>query len=469
MMIESAGYPYSTEYIEEVAAYVRVSTTEQKLHGLSVQSQIQKLTDYAKANHMKIVEWYIDDGVSGRKPIKRRPELQRMIQDAEKGRFKRIIFIKLDRFFRSVREYHECMRRIEPVIWTATEEKYDLGTANGRAFLHMKLTISELEADMAGERVKIVNEYKVREGMPLTRSFPFCYTIGEPEEGERHKYVAKQDEAIMEDLIQWFIKNQSIRGAMFYINKKYNRSYKYAAIRRALTNEMICGSYRGNPNYCEPYVDRETYEMIQKMVKRNPRSSDTEHVYIFSGLITCPHCGMRLTGALHSNRNGNKSYGYRCQRYQKERRCTFSKLVFEKTIEKKLLANIDKIIEKQELSNIQIQAGEERVGKYDLKELQAELDRLNYSWRKGRIKSVEEYDKEYSELTELIEAAQNETVEIANGPDYEKIKSVLRSGWEGIYKELDYEHKRAFWRSIVEEITIDWTKETKEISDIKFF
>lgn len=138
-MVESAGYPYSTQYIEEVAAYVRVSTTEQKLHGISIESQKQKLAEYAEKNNMKIVEWYIDEGVSGRKPIAKRPELQRMVHDAQKGKFRRIIFIKLDRFFRSLSEYHECMKLIDPVIWTATEEKYDLSTANGRAFVNMKL------------------------------------------------------------------------------------------------------------------------------------------------------------------------------------------------------------------------------------------------------------------------------------------------------------------------------------------
>ena len=89
---------------------------------------------------MKIVEWYVDEGVSARKLIRNRPELQRMIQDAEKGKFDRIIFIKLDRFFRSVAEYHECMKRISPVVWTTTEEEYDLTTANGRMLVNMKLS-----------------------------------------------------------------------------------------------------------------------------------------------------------------------------------------------------------------------------------------------------------------------------------------------------------------------------------------
>ena len=59
----------NVQRVELVAAYVRVSTQEQKLHGLSLDAQKMKLTEYAEKNNMKIVEWYIDEGVSGRKPI----------------------------------------------------------------------------------------------------------------------------------------------------------------------------------------------------------------------------------------------------------------------------------------------------------------------------------------------------------------------------------------------------------------
>jgi DNA invertase Pin-like site-specific DNA recombinase len=82
--------------VELVAAYIRVSTTEQALHGLSLTAQVQKIQKYADAHNMKIVEWYKDEGVSARKLIRNRPELQRMIQDAEKGKFERILFIKLN-------------------------------------------------------------------------------------------------------------------------------------------------------------------------------------------------------------------------------------------------------------------------------------------------------------------------------------------------------------------------------------
>ena len=113
----------------------------------------------------------------------------------------------------------------------------------------------------------------------------------------------------------------------------------------------------------------------------------------------------------------------------------------------------------------------QRVSKYNLEDLQAELDRLNYSWQKGRIKDATEYDRKYDELMFKISEATNEIIHLADTPDYERIEANLVSGWQDIYRDLDDEHKRAFWRSFIEEIHFTWdeTKKTKHIKNIKFF
>lgn len=470
-------YGTRNQYIEEVAAYIRVSTQEQKLHGISIEAQEQKLKEYAEKNNMKIVGWYRDEGVSGRKLIKNRPELQRMIQDAEKKKFKRIIFIKLDRFFRSVAEYHECMKRLSTggVIWTATEEKYDLSTASGEAFVNMKLTMAQFEADQAGERIRMVNEYKIQTGQPLygNQSLPFCYAVAEPENGERHKYIAKHDEELMYDLIEQLRIKHSVRAALIYVNNKYNRTLNYNSVMRTLGNELIYGSYKGNPNYCEPYITKEEFLELQKIIKRNPRTSKSEYTYILTGLIKCPHCGRRLAGCLITSLGRNKKKhhyrGYRCNVANTSRQCGFKTVAFEKRMETELLNAIEGILEKKRMNVVAVQKENERVGTHDMEALQQELSRLNYSWQKGRIKSVEEYDRQYDALMAQIDAANEEIVALHDEPDYEKIKQTISGDWRALYAELDAEHKRAFWRSFVEEIQIEWTKETKRVIDIKFF
>ena len=61
-----------------VFLYVRVSTEEQAIHGLSIEAQSASLKEWAKRGGYRIVDTYIDAGISARKPASKRPELQRL-------------------------------------------------------------------------------------------------------------------------------------------------------------------------------------------------------------------------------------------------------------------------------------------------------------------------------------------------------------------------------------------------------
>lgn len=461
--------------VELVAAYVRVSTTEQKLHGLSLDAQKMKLTEYAKEHNMKIVEWYIDEGVSGRKLIKNRPELQRMIQDAEQGKFERIIFIKLDRFFRSVAEYHECMKRIAPVLWTTTEEQYDLTTANGRMLVNMKLTIAEMEADQTGERINIVNEYKTTTGQPLSGSMPFGFKIVKDTQTGRKKIIRDPEaEPILRDVIQYYMTHQSMKRAVVYLHTKYHVNVPYNSLKKLFKNTMLCGEYRDNPSYCEAYLTREEFDRLQKIITRNVKKNTEHRTYIFSGLLLCPHCGRRLAGNTQPSikQKTRKKYYYkyyRCANHTANGICTFSKRVSEKALERLMLDNIGKYLENAKIRATQITETETvRVPEISVEDIHTQIDRLNYSWQTGKIRTVEQYEKEYAELLEKLEKAEADQI-IIPVKDFSKIESVLHSGWKDIYNALDDDHKRAFWRGFIQSINIKWTTDEKEVLSVDFF
>lgn len=462
-----------TRKIERVAAYIRVSTQEQKLHGISLDAQKAKLIAYAKANGMKIVEWYMDEGVSARKLIKKRPELQRMIQDAEKGNFERIIFIKLDRFFRSVAEYHECMKRISPVVWTTTEEKYDLTTANGRFLINAKLAVAEMEADMASERVNLVNEYKTTTGQPLCGNVPFGFKIVKDTETGRKKIVKDPDyEDIADDIIQFFLTHQSKRATGAYLHSKHHISMGYQNICKWLSNPMLCGEYRGNPDYCEAYIDKATFVKMQQLGKRNVKSN-TERIYIFSGLIICPVCGRKLAGTARRQKNSQgRRYiyqRYNCAGFSHDNNCTFNKAVTENTIEKMMLANVEQYLADAKIRSAKVTDGNSvKLPKYDIEAIHAEIDRLNYSWQKGFIRTVEQYEKQHTELMDKLEKAETEQATVIP-KDFSKVEGILHDGWKSIYENLDETYKRAFWRSFIKSIEINWTTDKREITKVNFF
>ncbi len=462
--------------VELVAAYVRVSTQEQKLHGLSLDAQKMKLEKYAKENNMRIVEWYVDDGVSGRKLIKNRPELQRMIEDAEKGKFDRIIFIKLDRFFRSVAEYHECMKRIAPVLWSTTEEEYDLTTANGRMLVNMKLTIAEMEVDIRGERIKVVNDYKVQTGQPLvgTESLPFGFMVGRDPNTGRKKVVKNPEEApILDDVIKYCMMHQSKRKTLVYIHAKHHVAIPYNTLTKLLANPMLYGMYRGNPEYCEPYIDKATFDKLQEVTTRNVKNNTAENRdYIFSGLILCPHCGNKMSGTVQTYKKPSgkvyKYKKYRCPNSRLNDLCDFNKVVNESVLEQLMLADIEKYLENAKIKTVEVTAGDAVViPQYDIDEIHEQIDRLNYSWQTGKIRTVEKYEADYAELMEKLEKAEAEHGNTAV-KDYSEIEAILHAGWREIYAKLDDAHKRSFWRSFVRSIEINWTTEVKEITRVNF-
>lgn len=461
--------------IELVAAYVRVSTQEQKLHGLSLDAQKARLTEYAEKNNMKIVEWYVDEGVSGRKLIRNRPELQRMIQDAEQKKFDRIIFIKLDRFFRSVAEYHECMKRIAPVVWTTTEEEYDLTTANGRMLVNMKLTIAEMEADQTGERINLVNDYKTSTGQPLTGSMPFGYMIVTDANTGRKKIVRDPDkEEILRDVINFYLMHQSVRKTLVYMRTVHGVSLRYQAISGLLKNTMLYGAYRDNPSYCEAYIDKETFGKLQDIHSRNVKVNTAENrAYYFTGLIKCPVCGKVMKGnSFYQTKSNGTVYIYkiyRCAYNKTHAKCSYNKILYENTVEKLMLENIEDYLAEEKVKSAKI-ANKNVVKRQQesIADIHDQIDRLNYSWQTGKIRKVEQYEKDYAALMDRLAKVESEQLEVPV-KDFSKIESMLTSGWKEIYKNLDDEHKRSFWRSFVKSIEVDWSGKKKALSKVNFF
>lgn len=458
------------EELVRVACYIRVSTQEQKLHGISLDAQRDKLKEYAEKNNLIIVGWYEDEGVSGRKLIKNRPALQRMLNDAQAGKFDRIIFIKLDRFFRSVAEYHECMKKIDPVLWTATEEKYDLTTANGRAFVNMKLTIAELEADQTGERIDLVNEYKVKTGQALTGAHNqgYGYTV---KNIDGFKRVVKDPETahIVEDFIKHFLTHHNKRQAHIYVKNKYHVNVSYNSLSRMLIDPKLCGTYRGNDNYIdEPYIDMATFIKIQEILKSNVKKTGANRVYLFSGLLKCPKCDTVMAGKYAGGTVTNKKpsgkvyqyerdyYGYRCNKHYQNTACTFNKQLNEDKIEKTLLDTleqyIDATITEAAATDNRANVDNELINK-QIKDLKTEMAKVKRMYRKGDITEAE-YDNDIAELKDELQALESQLEPFVER-DLTIYEELLKSDWKNIYRALNKENKRAFWRKHIKAIKLN--------------
>ena len=88
------------------AIYIRVSTEEQHLNGLSLPAQKKALTEFAERNGYHITDYYADEGISARKPMKYRKGLLRLLEDVKRDKLDMILVTKLDRWFRNIKDYN---------------------------------------------------------------------------------------------------------------------------------------------------------------------------------------------------------------------------------------------------------------------------------------------------------------------------------------------------------------------------
>ena len=87
------------------AAYVRVSTDDQRDNGYSIDSQLRMIKEYCEKNDYSIVDVYKDAGHSGKDLM--RPEMQRLLADIKSKKIDKLIAIKVDRLTRNMKNIRE--------------------------------------------------------------------------------------------------------------------------------------------------------------------------------------------------------------------------------------------------------------------------------------------------------------------------------------------------------------------------
>lgn len=447
---------------KRVALYMRVSTEEQARHGDSIEAQWQALRQYAETHNLNVIGEYADEGISGQKPVRKRPALSEMLREVEAGRVDLILFTKLDRWFRSVKLYYQAQEVLDAhkTAWRAILEDYNTETADGTLKVNIMLSVAQNEAERTSERIKFVFADKVRRGEPITGSLPIGYRI-ETADGRKRVVKDPEKEEMVNDIIQTYLRTQSLRRTTIEINRKYEQHMDLITVKNLLRNEMIAGRYRDNEVYCEPYITSEEYEKIQGLWRNNIKFNAKE-AYYFSSLIICPECGNKMSGFRGITKRGERQYRYkkyRCSKSYKNNICSFRRTTSENVLEQMLLSQVEDDMEhvrskamhaKESRQSVQIERRRE--------EIQQEMERLSYVFTKGRMEP-EEYDRRY-------DALERELAELKK-PEKPDVPKPLPKGWRQMYDDLDAAGKQQFWRGIIREIHIKkWDRGLREIKVI---
>ena len=441
----------SEDRILRVALLPRVSTEEQVVRGYSLQAQEDALVKFANDNKMKIVGIYRDGGHSARKPVLQRPVMLDLLADVKAGKIDRILFTKLDRWFRNISEYYAIQDILDKnnVTWQAILEDYSTATADGRLKVNIMLSVAENEADRTSERIKFVFASK-RENKEAFFPLPWGYK-SERIDGVRR--IVKDSET--QHIVEYFFSRAlttSICQAVRDVNHEFDLSMSYNTLHGCIRNELYTGSLRGIDGYAPAYITKEEFE---KLNKNRAIEKPTERIYVFTGLIKCPKCGKRLIGKYGVSTAGEIMY-YRCSKHPFGQ-CDF-KSISERKLEKYLLANLRRKME-QELLNVEAEQQTEKNSKSrkrEIENLQEMLRRINTAYFAGNM-TDEEYASKTDDIKSQILTIKQKEVSGEKDLNIETLKAFLSTDFENMYKDFTREEKRNMWQSMIDEIILEDT------------
>jgi hypothetical protein len=99
-------------------------------------------------------------------------------------------------------------------------------------------------------------------------------------------------------------------------------------------------------DYCEPVIDRPTWDAVQRILKESEQRSSPEHHprrqaanYLLSGLIYCARCRSPLWGMSSQQRDGSYYLRYACTQAKRRRDCDFQPIP-ARSLERAVIARL---------------------------------------------------------------------------------------------------------------------------------
>ncbi len=155
-----------------VVGYVRVSTDEQAINGVSLDAQEARIRAYCQAKELRLVAVVRDEGASGKNL--RRDGMRDLITVCGQGTIDAVVVVKLDRLSRRTRDLLYLVEDIferNDVSLHSLNETVDTSSASGRFFLRIMGALAEMEREVISERAAA----EMRRRRPQVRLAPPCH------------------------------------------------------------------------------------------------------------------------------------------------------------------------------------------------------------------------------------------------------------------------------------------------------
>lgn len=344
------------------AIYCRLSKEDEdrRQESESIQNQKSMLVRYAAERAWEIYDIYVDDDYSG--ADRDRPQFNRMLRDAEKGRFSIVLVKTQSRFTRDMECVEQYIHGKFPewgVRFVSMVDNADTEVKGNKKARQINGLINEWYLEDLSDSVRSVLDNKRRNGQFIGSFCCYGYKKDPADrgrlavDGEAAQVVRKIFALALQgngrthiakllneagvpnpsaykrqqglnfrngrDLYQhglWcpgtvgqILKNPVYTGVLIQ-GKQKKAGYKSKKLVRRPESEWFV-----TPDSHEAIIDKETFALVQRMAAARPRASGgSGQVYSLAGLVYCGECGSVLHRCRGNVRRDGRSVSYlRCK------------------------------------------------------------------------------------------------------------------------------------------------------------
>lgn len=305
--------------------YARYSSHNQK--DASIEQQVAACQEHAAKLGIRLIDSYEDRAITGK--TDKRPNFQRMMRDAEKGKFKYVIAWKSNRMGRNMLEamLNEAKLQDLGIRVLYVEEDFD-DTAAGRFALRSMMNVNQFYSENMAEDVTRGLMDNARQCLS-TGPMPYGYKAD-----ENLKYVIDEPKA---DVVREIFTRVACGDAFIDIARSLNnrgiKTMKGAEWGRSSFHNLIVNErYRGIYIYRDVRIEGgipriisdELFFKVQEVLKTKKNAQGKHRTYsdyLLTGKLFCGKCKSPMTGISGTSKQGVLHYYYVCQKRRTEHAC----------------------------------------------------------------------------------------------------------------------------------------------------
>lgn len=501
------SFPFAVLNQEEITAlYCRLSQDDkQEGDSNSIINQKKILKKYALDRGYTNIQFYIDDGVSG--TTFNRAGFQSMIADVETGKVKRVIvkdMSRLGRDYLQVGMYTEIFFPEHDVHFIAVNDGVDSNQEDNE-FTPFRNIINEWYAKDTSKKIRAVKRSKGMAGEHIGSHPPYGY-MKNPENKKEWIIDEEAAEVVREIFrlcvggygptqIANILTERKILCPTYYALEKGGKPRTALPADKFTWNGPVVAKILDRMDYLghtvnfkthvksykvhktiynspdqwkvfegthEAIIDKETFEIVQKIRAGKRRPTRMGEMPMFSGLLYCADCGRKLSFHRKADEPADKHH-YLCENYRSNTANCTMHYIRNVVVERIVLENLKEVI--QYVSNYEDEFVQ-MIMDSDMRQRNREL-----SQKKKRLaeiqKRIGELDTIFQRIYEdniIGKLSDERFMKMSKG--YEDEQRTLQTEADEIQSELQQEEKKSVdvkrFLAIVKKYT-DLTELTPEI------